>query len=42
MVKESEEIKEAISGVKEETKLTDLPGVGPAVAVKLEAAGIYD
>ncbi len=25
-----------------ETKLTDLPGIGPAVASKLEAAGIYD
>ncbi|HTY43843.1 MAG TPA: DNA repair and recombination protein RadA [Patescibacteria group bacterium] len=43
-----EEIKEAVSGDKEEKKsdeepkLTDLPGVGPAVAAKLEAAGIYD
>jgi len=27
---------------KEETKLTDLPGIGPVVAAKLEAAGIYD
>jgi DNA repair protein RadA len=27
---------------KEEAKLTDLPGIGPAVATKLEAAGIYD
>jgi len=27
---------------KVETKLTDLPGIGPAVASKLEAAGIYD
>jgi len=27
---------------KEETKLTDLPGIGPAVATKLEAAGVYD
>ncbi len=42
MAKESDEIKDAVSGKKEETKLTDLPGVGPAVAVKLEAAGIYD
>jgi DNA repair protein RadA len=25
-----------------EPKLTDLPGIGPAVAAKLEAAGIYD
>mgnify|MGYP001607802494 FL=1 len=44
MVKESDEIKEAVAGkeVKEEPKLTDLPGIGPAVASKLEAAGIYD
>ena len=41
-MKESDEIKEAVVGSKEEPKLTDLPGVGPAVAVKLEAAGIYD
>ena len=27
---------------KEESKITDLPGIGPAVAAKLEAAGIYD
>lgn len=27
---------------KEEVKITDLPGIGPAVASKLEAAGIYD
>lgn len=27
---------------KKETKLTDLPGIGPAVAAKLEAAGIFD
>jgi DNA repair protein RadA len=44
--KEVEDIKEAISGEKKETeeehKITDLPGVGPAVAAKLEAAGIYD
>ncbi len=25
-----------------EPKLTDLPGIGPAVSSKLEAAGIYD
>lgn len=41
-----EKIKEAVSGGEEkkedEPKLTDLPGVGPAVAAKLEAAGIYD
>lgn len=41
-----EKIKEAVSGgedkKEDEPKLTDLPGVGPAVAAKLEAAGIYD
>jgi DNA repair protein RadA len=26
----------------EETKLTDIPGIGPGIATKLEAAGIYD
>jgi len=37
-------IKEAVSKSKEdkEPKLTDLPGIGPAVSSKLEAAGIYD
>ncbi len=47
-------IKEAVSGEKEvsegagkkntekEPTLTDLPGIGPAVASKLEAAGVYD
>jgi DNA repair protein RadA len=36
-------IKEAVSKSKEEEpKLTDLPGIGPAVSSKLEAAGIYD
>jgi len=37
-------IKEAVSESKEdkEPKLTDLPGIGPAVSSKLEAAGIYD
>ena len=27
---------------KEETKISDLPGIGPAAIEKLEAAGIYD
>ena len=27
---------------KKEPKLTDLPGIGPAVSAKLESAGIYD
>ncbi len=41
---EIEEIKEAVSGEErtDEPKLTDLPGVGPAVAAKLEGAGVYD
>jgi DNA repair protein RadA len=38
--KETEKIKEAVSG--KEPQLTDLPGIGPAVAAKLESAGIYD
>lgn len=41
MAKEKEE-KEAKKEEKSETKITDLPGIGPAVASKLEAAGIYD
>ena len=40
--KDTEEIKEAISGSDSEPTLTDLPGIGPAVAAKLESAGIYD
>ena len=39
MVKGDE--KESISESKE-PKITDLPGVGPAVSAKLESAGIYD
>src|SRR3989304_3633273 len=40
---EVREIKEAVSDESnKEQKLTDLPGVGPAVAAKLESAGIYD
>ena len=35
MTKEKEE-------EKKEVKITDLPGIGPAVASKLEAAGVYD
>ncbi len=43
--KEAEKIKEAVSGDEKPAKeptLTDLPGIGPAVAAKLEAGGIYD
>ncbi|MGA2130438.1 MAG: DNA repair and recombination protein RadA [Candidatus Pacearchaeota archaeon] len=39
---EASQIKEAVSEESKEAKLTDLPGVGPAVAAKLESAGIYD
>jgi len=35
--KEEKEIKED-----KEPKITDLPGIGPAVAAKLESAGVYD
>ncbi len=42
-VKDAEEIKKAVSGeAKKEPQLTDLPGIGPAVASKLESAGIFD
>lgn len=42
-VKEAEEVSEE-KGKKDskEQKLTDLPGIGPAAAAKLESAGIYD
>ena len=43
--KEAEKIKDAVSGeetIKKEPTLTDLPGIGPAVATKLESAGVYD
>lgn len=39
---EAKQIKEAVSEEKKEAKITDLPGVGPAVAAKMESAGIYD
>ena len=43
MVKKPEEEQEEIKLKEgEEPQLTDLPGIGPAVAAKLEAAGIYD
>jgi len=38
---ESEEEQKPVKDGKE-PQLTDLPGIGPAVAAKLEAAGIYD
>ena len=41
---DAKQIKEAVSEEEEnkELKLTDLPGIGPAVSSKLESAGIYD
>ncbi|MDO8460575.1 MAG: DNA repair and recombination protein RadA [Nanoarchaeota archaeon] len=46
MAKESSEDdkkgKEKKSEKEEEKKLTDVPGIGPGIASKLEAAGIYD
>lgn len=45
MVKEKEEADSEVKEKKEkssEPQLTDLPGIGPAVAAKLESAGIYD
>ncbi len=44
---DDETIKEVISdevssAVKEDPKLTDLPGIGPAVSAKLESAGVFD
>jgi DNA repair protein RadA len=39
---EDEGDKKPISKDGKEPQLTDLPGIGPAVAAKLEAAGIYD
>ncbi len=38
MVKEKNET----DGEESEGKLTDIPGIGPGIALKLEAAGIYD
>jgi DNA repair protein RadA len=39
---DTEEVKKFVSKDGKEPQLTDLPGIGPAVAAKLEAAGIYD
>jgi DNA repair protein RadA len=43
VVKEEEkEDSEKEEEVEEELKLTDVPGIGPGIAAKLESAGIYD
>ena len=39
---DTKKIKKAVSGDSKELQLTDLPGIGPAVAAKLESAGIFD
>jgi len=39
---EDDNISDAVDEVKKEFKITDLPGIGPAVSAKLEAAGILD
>lgn len=38
----SDEDKEDKKEKEEELKLTDVPGIGPGIAAKLEAAGVYD
>ena len=40
--KDKEDIKKIKKAVSKEPELTDLPGIGPAVAAKLESAGIFD
>jgi len=42
MVKEKEDKKEEKEEEEESKKLTDVPGIGPGIAAKLEAAGVYD
>ncbi len=49
MVKKKEEVEkveeiseETEEEIKKEAKLTDIPGIGPGIATKLESAGIYD
>ncbi len=42
MAKEKEKDKDSETTEDNEGKLTDIPGIGPGIAMKLEAAGIYD
>lgn len=39
---EEKEVKKERQGEENEAKLTDLPGIGPGIAAKLEAAGVFD
>ena len=34
--------KKKVEDVSQDPQLTDLPGIGPAVAAKLESAGVFD
>ena len=38
---EEKDISEKVDAVKE-AQITDVPGIGPGIAAKLEAAGVYD
>lgn len=40
--KETKEKEETSETKEDEKKLTDVPGIGPGIAAKLEAAGVYD
>lgn len=42
MAKDEEKVEKKEKEGEEETKLTDIPGIGPGIAAKLEAAGVYD
>jgi DNA repair protein RadA len=42
MPKDKKEEKEEKQEKEDEKKLTDIPGIGPGIAAKLEAAGVYD
>ncbi len=42
MAKSEDEKSEKTDKKEEEAKLTDIPGIGPGIAAKLEAAGVYD
>ena len=41
-ISSKEEIKKISKKEDKEPQITDLPGIGPAVAAKLESAGVYD
>ena len=41
-ISEEERSKKVKKSDDKEPQLTDLPGIGPAVAAKLESAGVYD